>query len=255
MAQRPVKITLEYDGSAYHGWQRQTDQRTVQGELEKALSLLRRTTIPVVGQGRTDSGVHAEAQVAHAFLDSDDIDLNDLRKRLNGLLGATCAVRKLELAPEGFHARYSALARHYRYQIIQELSPLRRASHWYVESELALNPIRLAMAMCEGEHDFGTFCSHSQEMANTRCNVSAFTLDAAKPMLNFHIVADRFLHNMVRRLVGEMVTLGRGLYTIEDFRERLDSEGPAEHGLTAPPHGLYLAKVVYPEADAEPGIS
>lgn len=247
MERRLVRITLEYDGAAYHGWQRQRDEPTVQGELEKALSTIRRAPISVVGQGRTDAGVHAEAQVAHAILDSDDVNLEDLKRRLNGILGPTCTVREILLAPEGFHARYSALSRHYRYQIIQVYSPLRRSTHWYVESELDLKPIEEAAGLCTGEHDFGMFCSHSQKMNHTRCIVSAFTLEAEWPFVTLRAAANRFLHNMVRRLAGEFVLIGRTERSVEEFESRLNRPGPAQAGLTAPPHALFLERVVYPE--------
>ena len=249
MANPPVKITLEYDGSAYHGWQRQPNRRTVQGELEEALFLICREPISVVGQGRTDRGVHAEGQVAHAFIAAEDVDLPDLMKRLNGLLGSTCQVRELVLEEEGFHARYSAISRHYRYQITRESSPLRRRTHWYVKDRLDIEKIGEACTLCYGEHDFGVFCSHSKDQPHTRCTVTAFTLDEKGAIVTFRIAANRFLHNMVRRLIGEMVLIGRGRHSVELFRSRLDSPGPAEAGLTAPPHGLFLERVVYPMAN------
>ncbi|MCK4772803.1 MAG: tRNA pseudouridine(38-40) synthase TruA [Candidatus Latescibacteria bacterium] len=255
MENRPVKITIEYDGSDYHGWQRQPEQRTVQGELERAFTLVRGTPISVVGQGRTDSGVHAEGQVAHAFLDSEDVDLEDLRNHLNGLLGPTCVVKELVLAPQGFHARYSAISRHYRYQITSVPSPLRRSTHWYVKWVLDIDLMETALELCLGEHDFGAFCSHSREYLHTRCKVSVFTLDEDGAIITFRIGADRFLHNMVRRLIGEMVMLGRGFHSIEHCMSLLDTPGPAQTGLTAPAHALFLERIVYPEAISDPNNS
>ena len=247
MSINSLKITLEYDGAAYHGWQVQPEKRTVQGELEKAFSLILGGEIPVTGQGRTDAGVHAEGQIAHAVLDSVDVDLEKLRKSLNGLLKPDCTVKELVMVPEGFHARYDAIARHYRYQITLEQSPLLRRTHWFVKWKLDVDLIRPAIEMCHGEHDFGAFCSHSREYAHTRSVVETFTLDEDGTIIIFRIIANRFLHNMVRRLIGEMIMLGRGFHGIERFSSTLDTPGPATGGLTAPAHALFLEKVVYSE--------
>ena len=247
MAINPLKITLEYDGSAFHGWQVQPDLRTVQGELEKAFSLILGGEISVTGQGRTDAGVHAEEQAAHTVLDSVDVDLEKLKKSLNGLLKPDCTVKELVMAPEDFHARYSAIARHYRYQITLVPSPLLRRTHWFVKWKLNLDLIRPALQMCHGEHDFGAFCSHSREYAHTCIVVETFTLDEDGTIITFRIIADRFLHNMVRRLIGEMIQLGRGFHGIDRFSSSLDTPGPATGGFTAPAHALFLEKVVYPD--------
>jgi len=248
--EHPVKITLEYDGEAYCGWQRQTEVRTVQGDLEQALATVLRTAVTVYGQGRTDSGVHAEAQVAHIFLADPGIDLKKLRRHLNGILGPTCTVREMVIAQPGFHARFSAIGRRYRYQIIREYSPLRRATHWFVDGDLNLDVMERGMEACPGEHDFGMFCSHSQDLEHMRCTVSTFSMDREPAFLTFRIAANRFLHNMVRRLVGEMVLLGQGKRTYDDFIARLDKPGPGDAGLTTPPHALFLEEVIYPDTAA-----
>ncbi|MFC1628111.1 tRNA pseudouridine(38-40) synthase TruA [Gemmatimonadota bacterium] len=247
LEEQPVKITLEYDGAAYCGWQRQPVVRTVQGDLEQALATVLRTPVTVLGQGRTDSGVHAESQVAHLFLPDPSIDLDDLRKHLNGIMSPTCTVRQMVLAPSGFHARFSATGRRYRYQIIREFSPLRRTTHWFVEGDLDLDVVERGMEACLGEHDFGMFCSHSQDLEHTRCTVLSFSMDRDGTCLTFRIAANRFLHNMVRRLAGEMVVLGRGKRSFDHFMMRLDEPGPADAGLTAPPHALFLEQVIYPD--------
>jgi tRNA pseudouridine38-40 synthase len=251
--ERTVKLTLEYDGAAYHGWQRQAGVRTVQGDLEAAIETVLRVPVTVHGQGRTDSGVHAEGQVAHVSLPAAAIDLDRFRKHLNGIIGPTCTIRHIEFAPPGFHARYSAVERRYRYQITVEFSPLRRTTHWFVKGDLDLTLMERAMAACLGEHDFGMFCAPRRDLKHTRCTVSYFsgTTDGAELFLR--IAADRFLHNMVRRLAGEMVAVGRGRRTFEEFRARLDRPGPGEAGLTAPPHALFLEEVRYPDQPAGNG--
>jgi tRNA pseudouridine38-40 synthase len=188
-------------------------------------------------------------------LPPDTLELVKLQKHLNGILGPTCFVRELVPVPDGFHARFSAVERCYRYQLIRRFSPLRRATHWFVESDLDLEVIDRATTASRGEHDFGMFCAHSRQMAHTRCTVSAFSTDLDPPYLVFRIAADRFLHHMVRRLVGEMVLLGQGRRTLQEYLARLDQPGPGEAGLTAPPHALFLEEVRYPTQGAAPARS
>ena len=246
MSRTRVRLLLEYDGSAYHGWQQQPDVDTVQGAVEEALRTVLRDEVRVVGQGRTDAGVHAEGQTAHADLPGEEHDLDALRRRLNGLLRPSCALLALEEVPPDFHARFHASERRYRYQIVLRPSPLRYRSHWEVRGpldEMAMTPVMDAVL---GEHDFGAFCAHSQEWTHTRCVVRAFTLEGDGAERTFRIAADRFLHSMVRRLVGDLVAVGTGRRSAEQVLERLDTPGPARDGLTAPAHGLVLERVTYP---------
>lgn len=243
---RRVVLELEYDGSDYHGWQRQREEPTVQGELERALETVLRERVGVTGQGRTDAGVHAEAQTAHADL-PEDTDLEGLRRRLDGLLGPSCTVRRIIPVASGFHARFGALSRTYRYQIVRRPSPLRRRTHWLVAGPLDLERVGAALPLLLGEHDFGWYGRHSREMDHTRCDVRQFVLDGSEDLLTFRITANRFLHNMVRRLVGELVELARGRWELDDLAARIDHPGPAEAGLTAPAHGLVLERVEYPD--------
>ncbi len=243
-----VGLKLEYDGSAFHGWQRQPGLRTVQEELERALGTVLHQPVPVVGQGRTDAGVHAEGQTAHARL-PEGADLGQLQRRLNGLLAPDCAVVTLRSVPETFHARYSAIERIYRYGIVRRPSPLQESTHWRVEGELDLARIEGILPAFLGEHDFGWFCSHSRPMAHTRCTVRVFTLAQGGPVLTFRVSANRFLHNMVRRLVGDLIEVARGRWSGAEVVDRLGGPGPATRGRTAPPHGLVLEQVVYPDVE------
>ena len=248
MGSGKVCMKLEYDGSAFHGWQRQPGLRTVQAELERALETVLREPIPVLGQGRTDAGVHAEGQTAHARL-PDGAEPGELQRRLNGLLGPDCSVVAVRPVPDTFHARYSAVERVYRYQIVRRPSPLREPTHWRVEGALDLaGPGRVLPAFL-GEHEFGWFCAHSRPMAHTRCTVRVFTLAVEGPVLTFRIAANRFLHNMVRRLVGDLVEVARGRWSEAELVGRLDAPGPATQGRTAPAHGLILERVIYPDGD------
>jgi tRNA pseudouridine38-40 synthase len=248
MGSGKVCLKLEYDGSAFHGWQRQPGLRTVQAELEGALETVLRQPIPVVGQGRTDAGVHAEGQTAHLRL-PDGAAGGELQRRLNGLLGPDCAVVAVRPVSESFHARYNALERVYRYRIVRCPSPLREPTHWRVEGAFDRTRIEEILPAFLGEHDFGWFCSHSRPMAHTRCTMRVFTLAGEGPVLTFRIAANRFLHNMVRRLVGDLVEVARGRWEPAEVVGRIDQPGPATRGRTAPPHGLVLEQVVYPDVD------
>jgi tRNA pseudouridine38-40 synthase len=248
MGSGKVCLKLEYDGSAFHGWQRQPGLRTVQAELEGALETVLRQPIPVVGQGRTDAGVHAEGQTAHACL-PEGCDPGQLQRRLNGLLGPDCAVVAVRPVSESFHARYSALERVYRYRIVRCPSPLREPTHWRVEGPLDLAGVGRVLPAFLGEHEFGCFCAHHRPMAHTRCTVRVFTLAVEGTVLTFRIAANRFLHNMVRRLVGDLIEVARGRWSEAEVVGRLDRPGPATQGRTAPPHGLVLEQVIYSDGD------
>ncbi|MFO7767446.1 MAG: tRNA pseudouridine(38-40) synthase TruA [bacterium] len=247
MSRTRVRLLMEYDGAAYSGWQRQPDAHTVQGAVEEALATILREPVTVFGQGRTDAGVHAEGQAAHADLPGEGHVLERLKRRLNRILRPSCALLRLDRAPPDFHARFHAAERRYRYQVVLRPSPLRHRTYWEVRGPLDEVAIRSLMGAVLGEHEFGAFCSHSQERAHTRCVVRAFTLEGDGAERTFRIAADRFLHNMVRRLVGDLVAVGRGRRPADQVLERLDSPGPARDGLTAPAHGLILEEVVYPD--------
>lgn len=246
MSRTRVRLLLEYDGTAYHGWQRQPDVSSVQGTLEDAFSTVLRDRVRVVGQGRTDAGVHAEGQTAHVDLPGEGHDLHALMRRLNGMLRPSCALLELEQAAPDFHARFHAVERRYRYQLVLRPSPLRSRTHWEVRGPLDEAAMRLLMEEVVGEHDFGAFCSHSQERAHTRCVVRHFRLEGDGVERTFRIAADRFLHNMIRRLAGDLVAVGRGRRSARQVLELLDRPGPSREGRTAPAHGLVLEEVLYP---------
>jgi tRNA pseudouridine38-40 synthase len=238
------KLTLQYDGSRFFGWQKQTAERTVQGVLEAALAELNEgERVPVTGAGRTDTGVHALGQVAHFDL-TTHLDTATLLRALNARLPEDLRGLELATVSADFHARYSAIARHYRYQCYSGANLLYRNQAW-LTGELELSQLQSAAALVQGEHDFLSFSKWDAERQHHRCTVyrSEWTRDGK--MIVYHIAANRFLHHMIRYLVGCMVAIAQGRFTMEAFTALLTEPRKAVKLLKAPPQGLILEKVDY----------
>jgi len=241
---RTVKLTLEYDGTDFSGWQFQLNARTVQGVLESALRELLQQELTVFGAGRTDAGVHARGQVAH-FLTTNAMGLRDLQKSLNALLPGDVVVRCVEEVDEKFHARYSALWRSYRYTISQEPIALGRMYAWFWSQRLDEELMGQCARLILGEHDFQAFSKVETEVKHFRCIVRLAEWKRTDGSLTFDIEANRFLYGMVRALVGTMVEIGRGYRPLDDFQRIMDSRDRRQAGMAAPPGGLVLEKVSY----------
>jgi tRNA pseudouridine38-40 synthase len=253
-----TKLTIEYDGSAFAGWARQPDKRTVQAELERALrTVLGRDVDPTATAltvaGRTDAGVHAWGQVASYAHEAVD------PLRLNALLDDDVAVLASEPAPEGFSARRDAVSRTYCYRVLARRARSafeRKRALWWTRpvDRHALDECAHALL---GRHDFTAFTPSETEHTYFNCTVQRAEWRAADPdgqLLEFWIEADMFLRHMNRVLVGTMLEVGRGASTVEEFAELLDGRPRALAGRTAPAHGLALASVGYPghASSAEP---
>jgi tRNA pseudouridine38-40 synthase len=239
------RLHLEYDGSAFRGWQVQPGKRTVQGELHAALSQLFRQPVEVVGAGRTDAGVHALGQVA-SFESALEFEPRRLLHALAGLLPGDARVWGAGHASAGFSARHSALSRHYRYRLWRGSSAFTRRTHQVLEHEVDLEAMHTAAALWIGEHDFTAFASTRSAASHRRCRVSEAQLRAAGPQLRFDVTADRFLQNMVRRLAGTLVEVGRGRRTVAQVQEALVTGDPRGCGPCLSPAGLFLLEVRYP---------
>lgn len=241
---RNLKLTLEYDGTGFSGWQVQRKERTVQGVLEEALGRLLGERIRVVGAGRTDAGVHALGQVAN-FKTENPMPAGRIERALEGMLPEDVAVRKVEEVPPDFHARFSAKARRYRYKIYLRRKAVGRQYGWFVPYKLDLRRMEEAAGEILGEHDFSAFCIASSVPERPICKVSEAGWSVGDGEVQFEMVADRFLHGMVRLLVGTMVEVGRGKLPVDAVGRALASGDRKFVGPSAPPCGLFLVEVMY----------
>jgi tRNA pseudouridine38-40 synthase len=241
---RNIKLTIEYEGTAYAGWQRQANAPSVQGEIEAVLSRILQEEVSVIGAGRTDAGVHARGQVAN-FKTLAPMPCQEIGSGLNALLPGDIGIVRIEEVPEDFHARYSARGRRYSYTIIRERSPLMRNFSWHVGYPLDLGMMNQAASGITGSMDFGSFCKGQSEVDDPVCAVTRASWREEGARVLFSIEADRFVHGMVRALVGTMVDVGRGFTTLEGFSEILRRTDRREGGANAPARGLMLEAVLY----------
>ncbi|HYW34683.1 MAG TPA: tRNA pseudouridine(38-40) synthase TruA [Balneolaceae bacterium] len=238
------KISISYDGTAYCGWQRQPNVNTVEEEVEEALGRILRTSVDVIGQGRTDSGVHAEAQVAH-FDYEEPIDKDKLLYGLLGVLPRDISVWEMEKVPDDFHARFEATSRQYRYQIVTRPAPLLRNLSIMVWNDLDMKAMHTCAGMICGTHNFVNFRKTNENRQDAVCTInhSVFQIDDYK--ITYRIRANRFVHHMVRRLVGSMLNVGKGKWEIDRFFEMLQSPECRYNGHGAAAKALILEKIIY----------
>lgn len=241
---RGFKLTIEYDGTDFVGWQSQLNGRAVQDEILKALRQILGEDVVLVGAGRTDSGVHARGQVA-GFRTEKAIAPEKLLAALNGVLPEDVRVLSAEDVPPSFHARFDARLRRYSYQIALKPPVLDRRTCWFVKYPLSLSIMQDVAAQIPGKHDFTAFCKHEAEVENRICVVSQSEWSVVCGRLVYQIAADRFVHGMVRALVGTMVDIGRGYTAVAEFADILMSCDRSRAGAAAPARGLCLEEVVY----------
>ncbi len=238
------KILLQYDGTNYFGWQLQPEQVTIQGELERALAVLNAgQRVIVVGAGRTDTGVHARGQVAHFDLETC-LSPDELGRAINGNLPYAIRVRSCELTNTDFHARYSAKQRKYQYFCRTDDNVIAQQYFWPVQS-VDINLLHECAQDIIGEYDFTAFSKTGQEQENRCCKVYESTWNESATVLNFTVVANRFLHHMVRYLVGTMVAVGQGSLALKDFRQLIDHPREDVRIYRAPAGALVLQEVSY----------
>ena len=248
------KLTIEYDGGPFSGWQRQRERPSVQAALERALSGLERREVTVQGAGRTDAGVHATGQVAHADL-ARDWDGFRLSEAVNWhLKPAPVAVLAAERVADDFHARFDAVARRYLYRIEMRRAPLTlsRGRAWRVPGALDAAAMRAAAAHLTGVHDFTTFRSSMCQAASPVKTLDEIAIAAEGESLTLTFRARSFLHNQVRSLVGTLERVGAGKWPPERVAEALAARDRAACGPVAPPEGLYLTEVRYPPLSPPP---
>jgi tRNA pseudouridine38-40 synthase len=241
------KIIIEYDGTNYHGWQRQKDDRTIQQEVEKALTTMTAGQVSLNGSGRTDAGVHAFGQVAN-FLCQTDLSAAVFQKGLNSILPDDIVIKDCRLVDEAFHARYDVKSKIYQYKILNRKIPsaIKRQYSWFIRRELDTAAMRSAVSYIIGSHDFKSFEGTGSPRSHTTRNILAADLTEHKDgSLIFKIEADGFLKYMVRNIVGTLVDVGLNKITPAEFKGILESKDRSNAGSTAPPHGLFLMEVKY----------
>ncbi|MDM9626190.1 tRNA pseudouridine(38-40) synthase TruA [Rhizobium sp. S152] len=245
------RMTVEYDGGPYVGWQRQDNGPSVQGAIEKAILSLSGQKVSIRGAGRTDSGVHAIGQVIHADLEREWSPFK-LQNALNAhlrLAGERVSIVDIETASEFFDARFSALRRHYLYRIITRRAPLaiEAGKAWWVPKPLDHEAMHAAAQTLVGRHDFTTFRS-----AHCQANSPVRTLDRldvtrSGDLIEIRATAQSFLHNQIRSFAGTLKLAGEGKWTVEEVRAALDACDRKACGPVAPPDGLYFMQVDYPD--------
>lgn len=247
---RRIALLLEYNGKRFNGSQYQASGRTVQGELESALSTVARAPVSAIFSGRTDSGVHARGQVVHCNWPAADVDLWRLAWSVNGILGDDLSVAEMQFVPDDFHARFSAVAREYVYRIVNrpQRSALLRDSHHFVPFPLDLDGMRKGAQFLVGEHDFKAFKSSNSDTVTSVCRVRrAELLNLGEGVLEFWIAANHFVYNMVRIIVGTLLEIGLGKKEPETIDDALAGGSRDLAGPTAPAWGLCLNSVQYPD--------
>lgn len=241
------KAVIEYDGTDFHGFQRQASGRTVQGEIEAALARMNAgRAVTVYGAGRTDSGVHARGQVV-AFDLAWRHGTRVLLRALNANLARDVAARAVEQVADGFHPRFAARSRRYEYRIYNARirSPAYERAAWHVWPPLDVDAMRAAARALVGEHDFASFGAAPDGKSNTVRTVYRAQWDVTEPLVVFEIAANAFLYHMVRSIVGSLRQVGHGELSQEQFTQRLAAADRSQAGPLAPPNGLTLVEVIF----------
>ncbi len=240
------KIIVEYDGTNFHGWQKQIKTRTIQGELEKAIGIITQKEITVSGSGRTDAGVHALAQTANFKCDSR-LTPEEMQNALNSLTGPDLSIKICEYADGEFHARFRALKKSYRYQILNSKlpSPTRSRFTWHISKKLDLTAMKRASRLIIGNKDFKSFEATGSPRHTTVRTISFADFTISGDLILFQIEANGFLRYMVRNIVGTLVDIGLHKTSVDEFKEIINACDRKKAGATAPAHGLFLIKVDY----------
>jgi tRNA pseudouridine38-40 synthase len=242
-------IELSFKGTAYHGWQRQPNAKTVQDEVDRALVMLLKEQVTTVGAGRTDAGVHARFFTAH--FESREYNPGSASRflyHINSILPDDIFIMDIYPVTGTAHARFSALSRTYEYRVIRRKDPFDAGLSWHYPFPLDLERMNQASAVLLQTDDFRSFCKVHSQAKTTRCRVTSAGWTAEGNSIVFIIEADRFLRNMVRAIVGTLIEVGRGKITVEEFRKIiLAADRRAAHG-SAPATGLTLIKITYPDS-------
>ena len=241
------KLTIEYDGTNFVGWQSQDNGNSIQQSLEEAIKKLSNEQVIVFGAGRTDSGVHAKGQVAH-FEISKELAIDNIRDGINQCLRPLpIAILNAEKVVDDFHARFSAKQRIYQYSIINRRPPLtfQRQLAWVIYKKLDIEKIKEAAPYFEGKHDFNAFRSIDCQSSSSIKTIDYCSITNNQESITIQVAAKSFLHSQVRIMIGTLVNVGEGKIQPSDIKQIIEIKDRDKAGVTAPAHGLYLKEVIY----------
>ena len=244
---RNIKLTIEYVGGSYHGWQIQPGLRTIQGVMLEQLAQITQRKVNLIGAGRTDAGVHALGQVA-SFKTESTIDVLALQRGLNSLLPSDIVVKAVEEVEEELHARFSARSKVYEYRILNQPYPsaIWRDYAWFISHELDLPAMQECGKLLVGSHDFSSFRASGDESRHSIREVISLEIERREgKFVVLAIEANAFLRGMVRSIVGILVAVGRGKTFFSEFKEIFGAHDRRRAGMTAPANGLFLVEVKY----------
>lgn len=243
---RNIKLTIEYDGTLYSGWQKQNNAKTVQETIEKALSKILKAEVSITGSSRTDSGVHAKGMVANFFTDSR-IPAEKFREAINTKLPDDIAIIKSEEVDLDFHARYLSKGKTYCYTIINryEKVALYKNYSYHVREKLDLELMNKCCKMFIGKHDFSAFKAAGSSVKTSVRTISDLHIKKEDDFIKIYVTADGFLYNMVRIIVGTLIEVGQNKRSIETVKKAINSCNREDAGYCVPPSGLILEKVYY----------
>jgi tRNA pseudouridine38-40 synthase len=238
-------IELAYNGSAYHGWQRQPNAISVQQILEEAISMLKRENVSLVGAGRTDTGVHARQMFAHFDVAEEIINPQELIFLLNGFLKHDIAIKSIRRVHPSAHARFDATARDYEYHISTAKDPFNAPLHYYLKNSPDIELMNQAAKILLLHEDFQCFSRSNTDVKTFLCNIKNARWQQEGSSLIFFISANRFLRNMVRAIVGTLLEVGYKKREVKDIENVIIKKERGEAGFSAPAHGLYLSRIEY----------
>lgn len=246
---RRYRLTLEYAGTGFSGWQKQADARTIQGALlTAAAEIFADDRVDLQGTGRTDAGVHALNYTAHLETNGDKLPATTIVQRFNELLPSNIAVRTIEPCPARFHARHSCLGRSYLYQIAKRKSAFNKKYVWWIKEPLDSAAMAKTARIFVGMHDFASFAEKQELKKSTKVLLNGIYLYEDEDMLRLRVIGSHFLWRMVRRLAGVLVEVGRGNLAEDEVATFLTGSNETPSRLTAPPSGLFFEQAFY---DAE----
>ncbi len=242
-------IKLYYHGTEFHGWQVQPNAHSIQAEIEHALSLLCKEKIDVVGNGRTDTGVHAKNYVAHFYTQIHISNAKHFLFQLNAILPKSIMIEKICMVPDNFHARFSATSRTYKYFVTQHKNPFLTDRALFYPYDLDIEMMNIAAQRLLTVDDFTSFAKLHSDVTSNICKVYESFWEKKNDQLIFTITANRFLRNMVRSVVGTMLWIGRKKLTLSDLETIIDAKNRSQAGTSVASHGLFFWNVSYPDIE------